>query len=237
MTIILFLVLARYRLPVIPFLIIFAAQAIIYLGERIKNKEYQRLRAALLGLILLGIIINCSTLRRRLYPIFHPQGTYLTTDKSLLIRDDSGDPVNVYYAILLDSPLDQVRKQLIIPRDIPAINWANLIIDGVFVKGAELLISVNGNLLDASRLPAQVDKFPLQSRITLPVKPIFLVKGVNEIRIRVKEGTEFEVLMDYYYDYNRSGFCARGEEWRQGRIGPNLADGEYKINLVLGTSP
>jgi tetratricopeptide (TPR) repeat protein len=57
-TVVLFLVTARHRLPVIPFMLLFAAAGIIYLVELIRKKNYRRFNG-LLALFLI-ILILCN---------------------------------------------------------------------------------------------------------------------------------------------------------------------------------
>jgi tetratricopeptide (TPR) repeat protein len=59
-SVILFFVTSRFRLPVIPFLIIFASYSIYWLGEKIKNKQYQPVLVSLSILIPLFLVTNSN---------------------------------------------------------------------------------------------------------------------------------------------------------------------------------
>jgi tetratricopeptide (TPR) repeat protein len=59
-SVILFFVTSRFRLPVIPFLIMFASFSIYWLVEKIKNREYRPLGRSLLVLIALFIMMNSN---------------------------------------------------------------------------------------------------------------------------------------------------------------------------------
>jgi tetratricopeptide (TPR) repeat protein len=74
-SVILFFVTARFRLPVIPFLIIFASFSIYWLVEKLKKRQYRVLGRSLLVLIPLFIIVNSN-----LFGVSQPNlgGTYDT---------------------------------------------------------------------------------------------------------------------------------------------------------------
>jgi tetratricopeptide (TPR) repeat protein len=59
-SVILFFVNSRFRLPVIPFLIMFASFSIYWLAEKLRNKQYRALGRSLLVLIPLFIIENSN---------------------------------------------------------------------------------------------------------------------------------------------------------------------------------
>lgn len=59
-SVILFFVNSRFRLPVVPFLIMFAAFSIYWLAEKVKNRQYRTLGRSLLVLIPLFIIENSN---------------------------------------------------------------------------------------------------------------------------------------------------------------------------------
>lgn len=60
LSVILFFVTSRFRLPVIPFLIIFASHSIFWLVEKIKNRETRPLLISLSILLVLFLIINSN---------------------------------------------------------------------------------------------------------------------------------------------------------------------------------
>jgi tetratricopeptide (TPR) repeat protein len=74
-TVVLFFVTSRFRLPIIPFLIMFASFSIYRLAEKIKNRQYRPLVRSLLVLIPLFIIVNTN-----LFEVNQPDldGTYNT---------------------------------------------------------------------------------------------------------------------------------------------------------------
>jgi tetratricopeptide (TPR) repeat protein len=74
-SVILFFVTSRFRLPVIPFLIMFASFSIYWLAEKIKNRRYRPLGRSLLVLIALFIMMNSN-----LFGVNKPDlsGTYNT---------------------------------------------------------------------------------------------------------------------------------------------------------------
>ena len=59
-SVILFFVTSRFRLPVIPFLIIFASFSIRWLAEKLKKREYRTLGRSFLVLIPLFVIVNSN---------------------------------------------------------------------------------------------------------------------------------------------------------------------------------
>ena len=59
-SVILFFVTSRFRLPVIPFLVLFASFSIYWLVEKIRSREYRPLRRSLLVLVALFIIVNSN---------------------------------------------------------------------------------------------------------------------------------------------------------------------------------
>jgi tetratricopeptide (TPR) repeat protein len=110
LTIVFFFVNARFRLPLLPFLIILAAFSILFLWDRVKRKEYLRLLPAGLGLVLFFWFCNANP-----YDLSKTSfsQSYFTLG-NIYLRQDLRDRAKVYYdsALALNPNLPRAHLNL-----------------------------------------------------------------------------------------------------------------------------
>lgn len=58
LSIVMFFVPSRYRMPLVPFLLIFASHAIFWLVKKIKNKEFRKTALSIIALALIGCFVH-----------------------------------------------------------------------------------------------------------------------------------------------------------------------------------
>ncbi|MBI3008149.1 MAG: glycosyltransferase family 39 protein [Candidatus Omnitrophica bacterium] len=230
-----FNVVARYRLPVEPVFIIFAGHCITLLYDKFKKGDFRFVRINS-GLILIaGILFNWTSIHRTIYPKVHPHGIYMYKGDRAIIRDDTGGLPNTRYTTLLSSANERILKKLFIGEEISRIRSARHMIDCIASEDMDILVSINGNAVHIKSAFNTVQKFPYGGTLQIPVPLSYLVKGENEIIIRGEDAKRLFVVIDDYYDYNRSAFSGNNETWNYRDLGSwsILADGEFRIGLEL----
>jgi 4-amino-4-deoxy-L-arabinose transferase-like glycosyltransferase len=222
--ILLFFVMARFRVPVVPYLIIFAAYTIYFVYQNIRGKKYQSLIIPAIIFCLIYTLVNFNTFWAWTYPITHPYGFCIEKRYGYLIRDNSGDWHGDKTGIL-DSPNKIIKKELIINRDLSKVKAAGL---GLYYSANDkgyLLININGyDLPKISCAYITYGKFTRTASID--IKPSILKNGTNTITFRVTELANVQILIDGDYNFGRSYFSTDG-------INFNKIKGEYLVHLEL----
>lgn len=222
--ILLFFVMARFRVPIVPYLAIFAAYTIYYWVQNIQRKKYIPVIASSTIFCLIYSLVNFNTFLGWTYPITHPNGFCIEKRYGYLIRDNSGDWHGDKTG-MLNSPNKVLKKELIINHDLSEVKEAGL---GIYYSANDkghLLININGH--DLPPISCSYITYGNFTRTaSININPAFLKKGTNTIAFRVTELADVSILIDDYYNFNRSYFSYDGINFEK-------IKGEYLVHLEL----
>ena len=222
--VVLFFIQSRFRIAIIPLLIIFAGFTIYYGYEKIREKEFNNLFISLALVIIFYLMINFQTHFGWTYPMFHPYGTIVDSRKGVIVRDDSGEWHGEGLKVL-DSPEKVIKKELIIKEDISQLKDAQLILNYFANDKGSLLIKVNE--YSFPEIPcSQITYGKFMRLAKFGLKPDSLRKGLNTISLKVTSGGNVQILMDNRYNYRRSSMTNNGKDWEK-------IKGEFMIQLEL----
>ncbi|PIP40028.1 hypothetical protein COX18_08050, partial [Candidatus Desantisbacteria bacterium CG23_combo_of_CG06-09_8_20_14_all_40_23] len=141
-TVIAFFIQSRFRVAIIPYLIIFAGFCLYYWYDKFQKKEYKKLYLSLCPAIIFYLMVNFQTYFGWSYPFFHPNGEYVESRKGLIIKDNSNQWHGKEISIL-NSPEKVIKKELIINTDISQVKDAALILTYFANDQGDLLIKIN----------------------------------------------------------------------------------------------
>ncbi|MEW6482466.1 MAG: hypothetical protein AB1397_05630 [bacterium] len=124
-----FFITARYRISGVPLLIIFAGFSILWLYEKIKNKNYSVLSLSLILLFFSSLLAYSQAILSKVYPLIHPEGFYITREETTFIRDTS-DVRHGGKSFEMRSINDIIKKEVVIKEDLSKFKRAfiNLIL-------------------------------------------------------------------------------------------------------------
>ncbi|MDI6752458.1 MAG: tetratricopeptide repeat protein, partial [bacterium] len=218
---ILFFITARYRISIIPLLIVFASSAIYWWYEKLRRKRFGSILLSI-SLLLLSLSLSYSqSLIGRFYPIIHPEGIHIERDGKVIIKDNTS-----YWpgkkSFVLQNSENIIKKEIAIKEDI--INFREAILSFMYFseERAKLAININDKVI----IPATIDSGTgLIAGYQTRIGPDILKKGINTITIKPLEG-RINILVDETYTFKRSWLKAK-EGWRR------LKNGEYMIWLTL----
>ncbi|GEM_PF-4456451 len=232
---ILFLVVGRYRLTEIFFLLPFCGKGLEALKEKRKDKTVMIILLPLLYLSWFFQPVKSFLLMR-----IHPYG-FVDKNSVWLVRDEDGKPPppfrNHRYKGWLEQPGEGVYKALYLP-SLSAFSRAFLKIYLYLPAEAEAVLQVNGKL---RKLTLSAPKYPFWGWVQVPLPPGILKKGKNEIFIKRVRG-KFGVFLDDKFYFRRSAFRdASGNflfDYQDRKshlkyIPAALGRGEFKIELEL----
>ncbi|MBI4777559.1 glycosyltransferase family 39 protein [Candidatus Desantisbacteria bacterium] len=212
-TVIAFFVQSRFRVAMIPYLIVFAGFCLYYWYDKFQKKEYKKLYLSLCPAIIFYLMVNFQTYFGWTHPYFHPNGEYVESRNGLIIRDDSGEwhgkEVNV-----LDSPDKIIKKELIINSDISQFKDAVLILNYFANDQGELLIKVNEYQFPKISC-SQITYGQFMRLAKLGFKPNHLKRGINIITLRVTPTAIVQIPTDNWRNYGRSYFSSNGIDWER----------------------
>ncbi|MFH0775961.1 MAG: glycosyltransferase family 39 protein [bacterium] len=219
--IVLIFITARYRISILPLLIVFASFAIYWWYEKLRKKRFGTILLSI-SLLFLSLSLSYSqSLKGRFYPIIHPEGIHIERNGKVTIKDNTS-----YWpgkkSFVLQNPENIIKKEIAIKEDI--INFREAILSFMYFseERAELAININ----DKVTIPATIDSGTgliagYQTRIGHGI----LKKGINTITIKPLGG-KINILVDETYTFKRS--------WLQTKKGwKRLKDGEYMVWLSL----
>lgn len=222
--ILLFFVMARFRVPIVPYLIIFAACTIYYWAQNIHHKKYRPIIVSSIIFCIIYSLVNFNTFWGWSYPIIHPNGFCIEKRYGYLIRDNSGDWHGDKIG-LLNSPNKILKKELIINHDLSNLKEAGL---GIYYSAnnkGHLLININGHDLPPINC-SYITYGKFTRTASIDINPTFLKRGTNTITFSVTESADVSILIDDYYDFDRSYFSEDGINFKN-------IKGEYLVHLEL----
>lgn len=222
--ILLFFVIARFRIPLVPYLIIFASYT-IYLGyQHLQNKKYKPLIIYFIIFCIIYSLVNFNTFWGWTYLLTHPDGFCIEKRYGYLIRDNSGDWHGENIG-MLNSPNKIIKKELIINEDLSRVKKAGL---GIYYSANDkgyLLININGHDLPQISC-AYISYGNFTRTASIDINPSLLKKGTNTIIFKVTDQANVQILIDSYYNFGRSYFSNDGIKFEK-------IKGEYLIHLEL----
>ncbi|MFH1563006.1 MAG: glycosyltransferase family 39 protein [Nitrospirota bacterium] len=229
--ILLFFVMARFRVPVVPYLTLFAGYTIFYWYEKIKAKRYKPLVISFSIFCIIYSLVNFNTFWGWTYPLNQPNGFCIEKRYGYLIRDNSGD-WHGDKSGGLDSPDKAIKKELMITSDLSKVKAAGL---GLYYSANDkgyLLININGH--DLPKISCAYITYGQFTRTaSIELNPFLLKKGTNTITFKVTEGANVQLLIDDYYNFGRSYFSNDGINFEK-LNGEYLAHLELKEKLIGG---
>jgi len=222
--ILLFFVIARFRIPIVPYLAIFAGYTIYQVYQYLQNKKYKPLIISSIIFCSIYSLINFNTFWGWIYPFTHPNGFCIEKRYGYLIRDNSGD-WHGENAGILDSPNKIIKKELIINQDLSSVKKAGL---GIYYSANDkgyLLINING--YDLPKISCAYITYGNFTRTaSIDINPSLLKKGTNTIIFKVTDLANVQILIDSYYNLGRSYFSNDGIKFEK-------IKGEYLVHLEL----
>jgi len=228
--IVLFFIQARFRVPVVPYLSIFAAFTIYYLYKKIQSRRLISFFIILILFVFIYTIVNFHTFYGWSYPLTNPNGFCIEKREGFIFRDDSGDWHGDVKKIL-DSPTKIIKKEIIITKDISKFDTGGISLTYSCTDRGKLLIKINDMILSVINCrDIPHGPFVREVRFKFQNPSLILKKGTNVITLSVLEGAEVGIMVDNYYNFARSSFSTDGVNWEK-------IAGEFMIQLELLSNP
>jgi len=219
---IIFFVLGRYRIPFIPFLIIFASFAIWWWYEEFRRKRYKSLFSLILSFPFL-VLVYFQPINNIFSSILYSEGKEVKKGAAIVIKDDNDD-WHWGKAFVLYSPSNMVKKELFIKKGIiKKIKKAYLFVRTATFKEGRLTVNINGRNIGSIFIENTNGKI---SVFTIEFDPKCLYYEKNFITVVPEENGEFYMVIDETYTFRRSYILKNGK-WEK------LNKGEFMIWLEL----
>ncbi len=202
-----FIVLARYRLVVVPVLAVFAARGLTHLGSCLAHRRWRNFAIGLLALLCVAAFVNRRALVRAADRVAHPHGWRVQEGSTVQIRD--GVPGGAPFGVTLTSPDVRIRKTLMIPQaDYPRLHDPKLVLEAQIQPGTLWTVSANGTALAGPSTPPR----DAPNTLVVPLRADMLKPGPNRFDVSVSKGS-LRVRLDDRYDFDRSALSRMGR-WR-----------------------
>ncbi|MDI6736501.1 MAG: glycosyltransferase family 39 protein [bacterium] len=228
--IVLFFIQSRFRVPVVPFLSIFAGWTIYYWFKKLQSRKLISFFTTLILFIILYTVVDFHTFYGWTYPLTNPNGFCLEKREGFVFRDDSGD-WHGDVKETIDSPMKIIKKEIIITQEVEKFEFAGISLNYCCSDKGKLLIKINDlvlSVINCKDIP--YGPFVRQIRFKFQNPKLILKKGKNVITLSVLEGADVGVMVDNYYNFGRSSFTADGITWEK-------TPGEFMIQLELLSNP
>ncbi|MEW6097058.1 MAG: glycosyltransferase family 39 protein [bacterium] len=229
-SVILFVVIERYRPPVLPVLAVFSGFLLYYWYEKFRVKNYKFITLSLIPLSICFILTYADRIYGLSVSFTNPKGVYTTIGEYLIIKDCGNlgyESRREGHGIILDSDSKIIKKELIIDRDISEIEDINFIMSYMTMRNrGGFIINING--IDSPLIScAKFYRYGTINQFEIKITSSILKKGLNIITLKTTNGTNIYIPIDTFYNYGRSYFSDNnGKDW--GKI-----KGEYQIGLEL----
>lgn len=228
--IVLFFIQARFRVPIVPYLSIFAGFTIYYWYKKIKTQKLISFFTTLIIFIFTYTIVDFHTFYGWTYPLRYPNGFCIEKREGFVFRDDSGD-WHGDVKKTLNSPHNIIKKEIIINKDISKFNTAGISLNYCCTDKGKLIIKINDRLLSVINCrDIPYGPFVRQIRFKFQKPNLILKKGKNVITLSVLDDAEVSIMVDNYYNFNHSSFSSDGIHWEK-------VLGEFMIQLELLSNP
>lgn len=220
----------RFRQHLVGVLIIFAGFFLVFLYRKIKDKKTESLRIYLGSILIFELLFNFESMQKTIYPVVHPNGTYLYQKDTLFISDCRLNPAQINYWTFFGKTSDKALKKLNITVEPNKFKEVFLDLEAVIMPKTKLKLNINGRLLTLKNDSNQIQS----GRTRLKIKKDWLRKGENFFILSSEPEKMFYLFIDEYFDYNRSAFFKEAR-WDFDDLGSwsYLGDGEYRIFLEL----
>lgn len=231
-SVIAFLIVGRYRPPIIPPLAIFSGFTIYFIFNRLWRKEYKKVVFSLILIVLCSGIVHYQVFSKKIQPVDKETRNYIKTEHGFILKDSS-DEWHGGKSAQLNSPNILLKKEFLINEEIQRIKEGTIIVKLGTERVGSVIIRVNEKILTKVAckdffVPGGVPGEGLLGSIRMgPVPSTYLKKGINTITLQVIEGGAVAVPIDNYYNYGRSYLSSDGGNiWEKG-------EGEYMIELEI----
>ncbi len=223
LTVILGLVLGRYKLGVVPGLLVMAAYTIFWGYSRFSRKGIKELILPILLFLILHLVLNSRIyFYQTLRPLLYKEGFCQKKSGYLLISDvpEEGFCIKKRF-VSFNQPGQMIRKEIFLKKQIyEKVNKAVLYFD--FAGGGEILLQCNGK--DIAPIPCPSSNgLTIFGKIDFPYS--YLKEGQNEFVLKYSQGG-FEIPLDGLASYKRSFFSQDGKNWQEQK-------GEFTIRLKV----
>lgn len=225
-SVILFLVVGRYRPPVLPLLIIFSAFSLWWIYNKVKVKQFQLLSLCLIPIGCFSILVYNQTIIDQIHMVKYPNGVMERCEDGFILTDSSNRN-NRGFAI--DSDKKMIKKEVILGIEPSKIKEVYLNLTYNCGQEGRLNMKLNGKELPVLNFKDLYDAVRgIVGQVSLgPINSATLKKGVNVITLQVEEKGYINIPIDACYNYGRSLFSLdNGNTWKKEK-------GEYKIELKL----
>ncbi|MEW6680657.1 MAG: glycosyltransferase family 39 protein, partial [bacterium] len=218
-----FFITARHRISGVPLLIIFTGFSILWLYEKIKNKNYKSLFLSLILLFFSFLLAYSQTISSRLCHLIHQEGLHIAPPEGILIRDTTNDR-HRGKSFEMRSVGDIIKKELILKEKLSKFKKAVL----------QLILSIGNN---AGTLTIEVNnkiEFPVVFSYSQGLLDLYRIElnldclneGLNTIVLKSTGRMEINVAIDNFYFFGRS-YVFKDGKWKK------LKKGEFMIWLEL----
>ncbi|MFH1962577.1 MAG: glycosyltransferase family 39 protein [bacterium] len=233
---IIFIVVGRYRPPILPLLAIFSGFAIYYLFCRIKEQSWGKMIVPIVLLVIFTVIVNHQALLKRLsQEDIHDTCIKIKTEDGFIIRDAS-DKWHGGKTAQLNAPEIILKKDFLISKDdLPKIKEATIGLTLGAGKIGSVVFMVNNQFLTTMEaknffLHGGIPGEGMLGSISIGPIPLSMLKqGVNAITIHAINGGALGVPVDNFYNHSRSFLSSDGgAAWEK-------MEGEYMIELKVKT--
>ncbi|MEW6608689.1 MAG: hypothetical protein AB1414_14795, partial [bacterium] len=228
-SVILFVVIERYRPPVLPIMANFAGFLLYYWYEKFRLKYYKPILLSLILLFLCSVLTYAERIYGLCVCFTNPNGVYTEKDGWLIIKDCG----NLGYeswregneVTLDDSKI--IKKELIIDRDISEVKDINFIMSYMTMENrGGFIIDING-IVSPVISCADFYQFATINKFKIKIAGYILKKGLNIITLKMINGAILSLPIDTFHNYGRSYVSENnGKDWAK-------IKGEYQIGLEL----
>ncbi len=227
-----YFVVGRHRLPVVVPLSVFSGYFVYYTVVKL-SKNYRYAIFPIFTFLLFFILINARDIGRFFHLQFYNSGvTEKISKKMYQIRDDSGLWRGRQSSRLLSN---MIKKDIIFNFDTSIIKYVYLFISyQLYSPDGHINIRIN----DSNEFKIECQKLDYSGTpkiIYVPLNPNLLKLGLNSF-VFSSTNNNFFVLVDTYYDYDRSSYKEGEKDWNYNNLTPYSklhTNGEYMIRLII----
>ena len=238
---ILFLVVGRYRLPIIFLIVPF----FILGGKEIYSvfKEGTVRKTLIMGTVgILYLFYFWIPIKNQLLLYLHPKGFLVKKNEIWIIRDEDGKPPPKFlthrYRGWLEKEGEAIIKVLYFPESPEKFSRIFLKMFVGMEGATAFYLNINGwsRLVEINK-----KKFPFYGWLKIPVPSKVVKEGKNHILVEYRKGV-LQIFLDDKFDFNRSAFRSRegrlyfrypDRKSHRKFIPCALGDGEYKIEWEI----
>jgi len=231
-SVITFLVVGRYRPPVIPPLAIFSGFTIYFIISSLWKKEYKKVVFSLILIVLCGGIVHYQVFLKKIQTVDEDTKNYIKTEHGFILKDSS-DEWHGGKAAQLNAPNILLQKEFLINEDIGRIKEGTIIFKLGTGKVGSVIVKVNEKMLIKVAckdffIPGGVPAEGMLGSIRIGhILSSYFKEGVNAITLQVVEEGTMAVPIDNYYNHGRSFLSQdEGKTWEK-------VEGEYMIQLEI----